>query len=171
MSTSTFTTAVLGLLAAFPASYGVTVPGLPGYCDPGSPADANNLQWYDVTSDCSNAGIPGYCCVTFVGNSQCEPDFSSETTSTVSDLLNAINQQLGKSGQFDSSKVGHWFATYSLFADKPESAPAIEQIWDHAIDEFIANATQKTNLGPVSSVWLYAGGSQGPTRIEVDYNC
>jgi hypothetical protein len=117
---------------------------------------------------CQEAGIATNCCSAFVGGGGlCPADFSSQS---VSDLENAIGQQIQKTGQFDSTTVGKWTASYELFADDKVNPDVLSE-WFHSISTFAGDAAAQKSVAGVDNILFFYYANDVYTTIIVSYGC
>lgn len=90
------------------------------------------------------------------GDGRCEiPD-----QATMSDLLNVLAQQVKKDGQFDTTEVGQWKASYDLFYKDHVSTDVLSP-WYMSLNTFkVPDVVQGDML-------FTASGSGGSTRVRV----
>ncbi|TKA23391.1 hypothetical protein B0A50_07267 [Salinomyces thailandicus] len=115
---------------ASPVSPSVSIEkrAVPNVCQPdGAQANSNYLYW-DESATCQAAGVATGCCVTALGTLGC----SVKTEDEVSDLKSVVGKHIKKTGQFASTTVGNYTATYDLLEDDKVN-PDVLQEWYHAL--------------------------------------
>jgi hypothetical protein len=88
----------------------------------------------------------------------------------VSDLENAIGQQIQKDGQFDITKVGKWTAGFGNFADDKVNPDVLTE-WFHSISLFVGDAAAQKSLGGVNNVFFFYDANGVYTTVDVSYDC
>jgi hypothetical protein len=120
------------------------------------------------TTVCQESGIATHCCTTFVGGGGfCDAKFDSQS---VSDLENVLAQQIKKTGQWASTTVGKWSASYELLADDLVNPDVLSE-WFHSISMFVGDAAGQKSIGGVDWVFFNYVADHTYTTILVSYNC
>ncbi|ETS74741.1 hypothetical protein PFICI_13225 [Pestalotiopsis fici W106-1] len=152
----TTTTLLMGLFSLLPSA----LADAPAYCVPLYEVDqANTYYYYDESTACSSAGVGTNCCVTFITGGTCEPD--SFTSEEVSNLESAVGQQVAKDGQFETSTVGHWQATFATLTTAIANQNVLTE-WFHGINSFAA----KPGSMPYTVQFVLDGD-----YMQVNYQC
>jgi hypothetical protein len=117
---------------------------------------------------CQEGGIATHCCATFVGGGgSCDAKWDSQS---VSDLENVLAQQIKKTGQWSSTTVGKWYATYELLADDKVN-PNVLSEWFHSISTFAGSTEAQEGIGGVDWIFFNYVADHTLSTIMVSYQC
>ncbi|KAJ6444921.1 hypothetical protein O9K51_03323 [Purpureocillium lavendulum] len=131
------------------------------------------FTYYQVSDQCSDAGIADYCCVTFMKPTSplsCLPGTVSFTATARDTLAGVVDEQVKKDGQHETSTRGTFVASFPSGVTAVHNR-AVAAVWDVAMDKFRDKADVRDNFMP-SRVYLTARKSgDWEDTVIVDFRC
>jgi len=133
----------------------------PTYCDPDQGHSSADYYWNEQSEVCQDKQIAESCCLTEMTNGSGQCKIGDQDT--MSDLLNVLNQHIRKDGQYDTTEVGQWTASYDLFRDDHVSLDVLSP-WFMSLNMFKIPAKVEGDL------LFTATGKDADTRVRVVCN-